>query len=54
MAKEVWFKLYKVEQLSQGKRLNSTSEDKGDLIVDSSENIYIFVKEGYEPKVDNG
>ena len=53
-AKEVGFKLYKVEQLSQGKRLNSTSEDKGDLIVDSSENIYIFVKEGYEPKVDNG
>lgn len=49
-AKEVGFKLYKVEQLSQGKRLNSTSEDKGDLIVDSSENIYIFVKEGYEPK----
>lgn len=46
-AEKVGFRLYKVEQLNQGKRLNSTSEEKGDLIVDSSENIYIFVKPGF-------
>lgn len=53
-AQEVGFKLYKVEQLSQGKRLNTTSDEKGDLIVDSSENIYIFVKKDYDPKEKEG
>ena len=40
--------MYKVDTLSQGKRLNSTSDE--DLIVDSSENVYVFVKEGFVKK----